>query len=538
MANHPMRRRAFLSGAGTTALATLLRPIMAYAQVGAAPQRILTIHRPCGTSLGTGHDDWWWPTGGVTGWKASPLLSSFTDGKIASLQNKMVVLQHLNAHRNMNWIGDKHGSGFLGMVTPPPKDPPSGSQYAYPISPEAPPGERSDPNNKRISPAGASADQLFLSQIKALQGPPCPVPSVQLTASAESVDQTNNWHCVKVVSYKDGVAGSLPQPLWPTAGPDIAFMNYFGHSTMGLTPAQFQHASALRKSVLDFANGGLANLQNQVPLSQLPKVQTHIDAIRQLELNLASSASMSSCTPPPIPMGGWVKSTPDNHSSQNPGAGSNFDVVTNNRETYPIWQQHKEIIKTLFQCDITRVLSYTFGYGNNAIRFIETFPLSGLHYSDPLGNAFTSNSGHHDISHGGGGNPTTGQYCIDKYYCDMTAQLLAELDATKDVDGNTLLDNTLVVFWNENSCGGNHGAVDMPVLLFGGKFLKMQGGNFLTLKTPGGGVTTQKPNGSYGKPDGPYMSDLWTTVARAWGYNLPAFGDPAWNTGTISGIFG
>src|SRR5260370_28419846 len=144
MANHPMRRRAFLSGAGTTALATLLRPIMAYAQVGAAPQRILTIHRPCGTSLGTGHDDWWWPIGGVTGWKASPLLSSLTDGKIASLQNKMVVLQHLNAHRNMNWIGDKHGSGFLGMVTPPPKDPPSGSQYAYPISPEAPPGERSD----------------------------------------------------------------------------------------------------------------------------------------------------------------------------------------------------------------------------------------------------------------------------------------------------------------------------------------------------------------------------------------------------------
>jgi hypothetical protein len=120
----------------------------------------------------------------------------------------------------------------------------------------------------------------------------------------------------------------------------------------------------------------------------------------------------------------------------------------------------------------------------------------------------------------------------------MTAQLLAELDATKDIDGNTLLDNTLVVFWNENSCGGNHGAVDMPVLLFGGKFLKMQGGSFLTLKTPGGGVTTQKPNGSYAKPDGPYMSDLWTTVARAWGYNLPAFGDAAWNTGPISGIFG
>ena len=537
MAYRPVKRRAILSGlagmAGGSALATLLRPLMAYAQAGAAPQRLLVIHRPCGTTLGVGHDDWWWPTGGVTGWKASPLISSFTDGKIASLQDKMVVLQHLSAPRNMNWVGDKHGSGFLAMLTPPPKD---AGNNAYLISPEAPPGERSDPNNKRISPLGASADQLFLTKIAALQGRP--VPSVQLTASAESVDQTNNWHCVKVVSYKDGVAGGQPQPLWATAGPDIAFKNYFSQATMGMTQDQIAHATALKKSVLDFASGGLTNLQSQVPKSQLPKLQSHLDAIRQLELSLASSSAMSGCMPPTTPMGGWVQSTPDNHSSQNPGAGSNFDVVTNNRETYPIWQQHKQIIKTLFQCDITRVISYTFGYGNNAIRFSETFPLYNLKYSDPSGKPFVSNSGHHDVSHGGGGgDAATGQYCIDKYYCDMTAQLLAELDSIKDVDGNTVLDNTLVVFWNEVSCGGNHGAVDMPVLLFGGKFLKMQGGSFLTLKPPGGAATAQKPNGSYAKPDAPYMSDFWVTAAQAWGYNLPAFGDPMWNTGMLSGIF-
>jgi len=45
------------------------------------------------------------------------------------------------------------------------------------------------------------------------------------------------------------------------------------------------------------------------------------------------------------------------------------------------------------------------------------------------------------------------------------------------VGGGTLLDNTLVVFWNECSNGNAHGAVDMPVLLFGGKFLRGPGWN-------------------------------------------------------------
>src|SRR6516165_8493899 len=116
-----MLRRSFLAGLGATSLGIMLRPLLAYAQAGVTPQRLLIIHRPCGTSVGTSNDARWWPSGGKTGWTASPLLSSFTDGKIASLQNQMVVVQGLSCPRNMNWNGDKHGSGFLGMMTPPVK---------------------------------------------------------------------------------------------------------------------------------------------------------------------------------------------------------------------------------------------------------------------------------------------------------------------------------------------------------------------------------------------------------------------------------
>jgi hypothetical protein len=200
-----------------------------------------------------------------------------------------------------------------------------------------------------------------------------------------------------------------------------------------------------------------------------------------------------------------------------------------------MWQQHKEIIKTMFQCDLTRVVTFTFGYGNSSIHFqnvLNAAPFTGT-YKDMNGNAINDGSGHHDISHNQGNDPQDAQYIIDKFYCDRTAELLAEMDATTDINGGTLLDNTLVVLFSEISNGNAHGAVDMPVVLFGGKFLKMNGGSMLTLSN-----TMQTPAQGVNIPDAPYTSDLWVTIAKAWGYNLAAFGDPSWNTGPISGIFG
>ena len=112
------------------------------------------------------------------------------------------------------------------------------------------------------------------------------------------------------------------------------------------------------------------------------------------------------------------------------------------------------------------------------------------------------------------------------------------MDATPDIGGGTLLDNTLVVYWTEVSDGAVHGVIDMPVLLFGGKFLKMKGGSFLQLGNPAANAKFI-PTGIYAKGPPPYVSDLWVTIGQAWGYGaMTTFGDPMWNTGTIGGIFG
>ena len=158
----------------------------------------------------------------------------------------------------------------------------------------------------------------------------------------------------------------------------------------------------------------------------------------------------------------------------------------------------------MFMCDLTRVISFTFGYGNSAIHFQNVLqdPALAGKYKDTNGNPMNNSSGYHDISHNSGNNPDSAQYIIDKYVCDRTAELLAEMSATPDIGGGSLLDNTLVVFWNECSNGNVHGAVDMPVLLFGGKFLKLKGGSYLQF---GGGHPGQVPNGSYSKPAPPYV---------------------------------
>jgi hypothetical protein len=532
MPDFRMLRRSLLSGVAASAAGAILRPLALHAETGTAPQRLLLIHRPCGSSsLSNGR---WFPTGGTTGWTASPLLSSFTDGKIAALQSQMVVLKGLSSARSMDWLGDQHGAGYLAMLTPPPKD---SGRASWLHSPSATSSTRADPNSKTITPVDQSIDQLFLSQVAALKGK-CPFPSVQLTSSTESSDQGGDMHSLRVTSYRKGAGVGRTTPLWPEPSPANAFKNYFAAGLMNLTPEEILRANAQQKSVLDFGLEGLKTLQAQVPKSQLPKVQAHIDAIRELEMNLTAGVGGEVCTPPTF-AGGPITPSPGVFSQPSPQGGYK-EVGALDAQTFPIWQQHKEIIKTLFQCDLTRVISFTFGYGNTGIHFmnhvLEDPALRGK-YKDANGNAISNPNGHHDVSHNVGAGAADAQFIIDKYHCDRTADLLALLAATPDIGGGTLLDNTLVVFWSEVSDGNAHGIYDLPVVLFGGKFLKLQGGSFLQLGKAAEHATF-KAAGHYSKGPAPYTTDLWTTTAKAFGYDLLTWGDASWNTGSISGIFG
>jgi hypothetical protein len=73
-----------------------------------------------------------------------------------------------------------------------------------------------------------------------------------------------------------------------------------------------------------------------------------------------------------------------------------------------------------------------------------------------------------------------------------------------------MLDNTLTLYFSECSIGDDHNMKDMPILFFGGKFLRLAVGNYLTY-TPS-----------------IYMNDVWTSILNGWGQPIEHFSDPAW----------
>jgi hypothetical protein len=56
---------------------------------------------------------------------------------------------------------------------------------------------------------------------------------------------------------------------------------------------------------------------------------------------------------------------------------------------------------------------------------------------------------------------------IDLWYSKQLARFLEKMEATKDVDGNSLLHNSMIVYGSGNSDGNRHTHTNLPLLLAG-----------------------------------------------------------------------
>ena len=83
--------------------------------------------------------------------------------------------------------------------------------------------------------------------------------------------------------------------------------------------------------------------------------------------------------------------------------------------------------------------------------------------------------------------------------------------------GQTLLDNTLTYYFSECSYGDDHEMIDLCSLLFGGKFLKLNVGNYLNYAPK------------------IYQNDVWTSILNAWKHPIEQFGDPMYCKGSGPG---
>jgi hypothetical protein len=124
------------------------------------------------------------------------------------------------------------------------------------------------------------------------------------------------------------------------------------------------------------------------------------------------------------------------------------------------------------------------------------------------------------VSHGGStGNDLEAKGEMSAFYVGLAADALKAMARTPEGAG-TLLDNTLGMFFTESRWGASHERHRVPVLLFGGKFLKLNTGQFLVIK-----------------PEH-YVNDIWASALTAWNVPTTIYGDPQYATGIVPGLFG
>ena len=104
---------------------------------------------------------------------------------------------------------------------------------------------------------------------------------------------------------------------------------------------------------------------------------------------------------------------------------------------------------------------------------------------------------------------------IDLWYVKQFAKFLEKLQATKDVDGKSLLHNTIIFYGSGNADANRHTHTNLPMLLAGA----------------GGGALTP---GRYVDHGGKPTTNLFISLAHAFGLkDLEHFGD---STGPLENI--
>jgi hypothetical protein len=530
--SYKFSRRSMLRAAGgsATLLLPLLRSIESRAAGAKAPLRLLIIHHPLGTAEGGAN---WAPQVGAT---STNFVLPSESAPFAPLQSKMVMVDGLNlvtatkSTTTTNSGANTHEGGIVAMMTGVPTLGVHGQQDHC--------------------AGGASIDQLLLAQSPTLGGAASATktPFGHLALAAD-IRSDRDEVAPRVLSYNAPVAASdialARQPIYPETQPLNTFNRIFG----GALPTGTDTSALLAQklSVLDFMRGDLARLNTLVPASERDRLAAHAVAIQSLESSLQATygagASTSSCMKPTAPPNfttvgetgggtiGGIAGTSSNLSGEDyyPAiAGCTASETTSCHAHQDVAINQLRMIKTAFACDLVRVATFMYSAGTNWVVFPSSFQGATIS-SAALGNNGKSTP-HHPPSHTNDAATNAWLNQINTFYSTLTAQMLQEFATTPDIDGNMLLDNTIVVYVTEVAVAWDHNQQNMPIIVFGGKNTGLKGGTFL--KATGGSLARQ----TGGTGNRPY-NDLWLTVAAQFGVNWQSLGAPTQFSGPLTGIF-
>ena len=319
---------------------------------------------------------------------------------------------------------------------------------------------------------GVSIDQVAANQVGHLTR----FPSLELTC--DSVRRSGNCDSGYSCAYQYNLAWQSPTtPVAPEPNPRLVFERLFGAGAKGERRNSLKLRQQQQRSILDFVREDAGNLDAQLGNRDRQKLDEYLTSVREIEKRIADAERFGDSPDPSV-------ETPDGIP--------------------PSFKEHIQLMFGMlllaFQTDSTRVATFLLANeGSN-----RAFPEIGIP------------EGHHFLTHHRNQKDMIDKVAeIDLFYMQQFAGFLEKLEATKDVDGSSMLHNSMIVYGSGNSDGNRHTHVNLPIILAGG----------------GGGTLTP---GRYVKFDAKPMSNLYLSMADRLGVTrLPRFGD---STARLTGI--
>jgi hypothetical protein len=266
-------------------------------------------------------------------------------------------------------------------------------------------------------------------------------------------------------------------PVAPESNPRLVFERLFGSGKPGERQRNFDQRTMQQRSVLDFIMDDAKSMQRQLGRNDQQKLDEYLTGVREIESRIQKAERFRQL---PDPQSDTPAGIPMNYSDHIKLTG--------------------DMLVLAFQTDSTRVGTFLLAHdGSN-----RSFKDVGV------------SDGHHNLSHHQNKPEILEKIAkIDRFYAEQFAYFLKRMKETKDRDGKTLLDNSMVVYCSGLGDGNAHSHSDLPVILAG-----RAGGAFNPGRHFEPGANTP-------------MNNLYVTMLNKMGIKTDAFGD---STGALQGV--
>ena len=319
--------------------------------------------------------------------------------------------------------------------------------------------------NKSLSEiyCGTSVDQAIAAEL----GKSTPFSSLQICIenATELAGQSAGGYSSAYTNTISWASPTTPLPM--EHRPREIFERLFGDA--GTDPVAREKRIRRQKSILDFVQDDVNRMRKSLGATDSVKLSEYLDSLREVELRVQLAEEKTGNMELP-------------------------DIET--PLTIPAHEEHLRLMYDLmllaFQTDMTRVFTFMLAREYSELVYTQLGHLDPYH---PL----THHRGEPDRKRQAGD--------IDVYHAQIFGEFLEKMSSTRDIDGSSILDNSIMVYGSGLGDGNDHDQFNVPMAFIGGAGGKLKGGRHIAVEP------------------GTRLSKFHITTMQLAGLDIEVFGD-------------